>query len=99
MFIRSTCGRSVIVASLNSKPHISPCKKKKKKNQLAMALSTKYCKRDSITDLYTDEQGNILTKGDVTFCKKQTFVISAQPLRSNGIMRERGDRIPTLNIY
>ena len=27
-------------------------------------------------DLYTDEQGNILTKGDVIFCKKHPFMIT-----------------------
>ena len=43
-----------------------------------MALSTKYFKRDSNTDLYTDEQGNILTKEDVIFCKNQPFVITEE---------------------
>ena len=43
-----------------------------------MALSTKYCKRDSTKDLYTDEQGNILTKGDIIFCKKQPFVVTEE---------------------
>ena len=26
-------------------------------------------------DLHTNEQGNILTKGDIFFCKKQPFII------------------------
>ena len=43
-----------------------------------MALSTKYCKRDSTMVLYTDEQGNILMKGDIIFCKKQLFVITEE---------------------
>ena len=43
-----------------------------------MALSTKYYKRDSTTDLYMDEQGNILTKGDVIFCQKQPFVVTEE---------------------
>ena len=43
-----------------------------------MALSTKSCKRDSTADLYTDEQGNILTNGDVIFCKKQPFVVTEE---------------------
>ena len=43
-----------------------------------MALSTKYCKKDSTTDLYIDAQGNILTKGDVIFCKKQPFFITEE---------------------
>ena len=29
-------------------------------------------------DLYTDEQGNILTKGDVIFHKKQPFVVTEE---------------------
>ena len=29
-------------------------------------------------DLYTNEQGNILTKGDVIFYKKQLFVITEE---------------------
>ena len=29
-------------------------------------------------DLYTDEQGNILTKGDVIFCKKHLFTITEE---------------------
>ena len=29
-------------------------------------------------DLYTDEQGNILTKGDEIFCKKHAFVITEE---------------------
>ena len=29
-------------------------------------------------DLYTNEQGYILTKGDVIFCKKQPFVITEE---------------------
>ena len=41
-----------------------------------MALSTKSCKRDSTIDLYTDEEGDILTKGDVIICKKQAFVVT-----------------------
>ena len=48
------------------------------KNQLVMALSTKCCPWVSTTDLYTDEQGNILTKGDVIFCKKQPFVVTEE---------------------
>ena len=54
-----------------------------------MALSTKYCKRDSITDLYMDEQGNILTKGDVIFCQKQPFVVTEEgyiDYYSSGVM-------------
>ena len=43
-----------------------------------MAMSTKYCKRDSTVDLYTDEQGNILTKGDVIFSKKHPFIITEE---------------------
>ena len=43
-----------------------------------MALSPKYCKWDTAMDLYTDVQGNILTKGDVIFCKKQPFVITGR---------------------
>ena len=40
-----------------------------------MAMSTKYCKRDSTTDLYTNEQGDILTKEDIIFRKKHQFII------------------------
>ena len=40
-----------------------------------MALSAKYCKRYSIMDLYTDEQGKILTKRDVIFYKNCLFII------------------------
>ena len=29
-------------------------------------------------NLYTDEQGNILTRGDVIFCKKQPFVVTEE---------------------
>ena len=29
-----------------------------------------------MTDLYTDEHGNILTKGDIIFCKKHPFIIT-----------------------
>ena len=29
-------------------------------------------------DLYTYEQGKILTKGDVIFCKKQPFVVTEE---------------------
>ena len=43
-----------------------------------MALSTKYCKRDPTTELYTNEQGNILTKGDIIFCKKHPFIITEE---------------------
>ena len=43
-----------------------------------MGLSTKSCKRESTVDLYTDEQGNILTKGDIIICKKQTFVVTEE---------------------
>ena len=43
-----------------------------------MALTTKHCKWDSTTDLYTDEQGNILTQGDVIFCKKEPFVVTEE---------------------
>ena len=39
---------------------------------------TKYCKRDSTMDLYIDEQGNILKKGDVIFSKKQPFVVTEE---------------------
>ena len=38
----------------------------------------KSCKRDVTTDLYTDEQGNILTKGDIIFCKKQPCVVTEE---------------------
>ena len=68
-----TCGLSITLAFLDSKPHTLD-----HKNQVAMALSTKYCKRDSTLDLYTDEQGNICTKGDVIFCKKQPFVVTEE---------------------
>ena len=40
-----------------------------------MSMSTKYCKRDSTTNLYTDEQRNMLTKGDVIFCENHLFII------------------------
>ena len=43
-----------------------------------MALSTKCCKRDSTIDVYTDEQGNILTRGDIIFCKKEPFVVTEE---------------------
>ena len=42
------------------------------------ALSTKSCKRDSTLDLYTNEQGNMFTKVDVIFCKKQPFVVTEE---------------------
>ena len=73
MAYKKTCGLSITIASLDSKPHILH-----HKNQLAMALSTKYCKRDSTTDLYTNEQGNIHTKWDIIFCKKQPFVVTEE---------------------
>ena len=41
-----------------------------------MALSTKYYIRDSTMDLYTNEQGKILTKGGIIFCKKHPFIIT-----------------------
>ena len=41
-----------------------------------MALSNKYCFRDSTTDLYTDKHGNIFMKGDIIFCKKHPFIIT-----------------------
>ena len=47
-------------------------------HHIAMALSTKYFKMDSTTDLCPDKQGNILTKGDVIFCKKQPFVVTEE---------------------
>ena len=43
-----------------------------------MTLSTKYCIRDSTMDLYTNEQGNILTKRDIIFCKKHPFIITEE---------------------
>ena len=43
-----------------------------------MALLTKYRKRDCTMVLDTDEQGNILTKGDIMFCKKHPFVITEE---------------------
>ena len=43
-----------------------------------MALSTKYSKRNSTMDLYTNEQGNILTKGDVIDCKTQPSVVTEE---------------------
>ena len=43
-----------------------------------MAPSTKYCVRDSTMDLYTNKQGNILTKGDVIFCKKHPFIFTEE---------------------
>ena len=42
-----------------------------------MALSAKYCKWDSTMDLYNNEQSNVLTKGDLIFCKK-TFVVTEE---------------------
>ena len=65
------CGLSITIDFLDSKSHISH----DKNYHLAMALSNKFCKWDSTMDLYTDEQGNIITKGDVIFCKKQPFVV------------------------
>ena len=44
--------------------------------KIVMASSTKYCIRDPTNDFYTDEHGNILTKGDVIFCKKHPFIIT-----------------------
>ena len=68
------CGLSIIIAFLDSKTaHFA-----RPKNQLAMALSTKYCKRYSTMDLYINEHGNILIKGDVIFCKKQPSVITEE---------------------
>ena len=67
------CGHNIIIALLDRKLHTLH-----HKNQLAMALSTKCCKRNSTMDLYTDEQGNILTKGDVIFCLKQPFVFTEE---------------------
>ena len=29
-------------------------------------------------DLYTNKQGNIVIKGDVIFCKKQSFVVTEE---------------------
>ena len=43
-----------------------------------MALSTKSYKRDSTIDLYTNDHGNILIKGDVILCKKQPFVVTEE---------------------
>ena len=43
-----------------------------------MAMSTKYCKRVSTTDLYTNEQSSILTKEDIIFCKKHPFIITEE---------------------
>ena len=43
---------------------------------IVMASATRYCIRDTTTNLYTDDYGNILTKGDVIFCKKQPFIIT-----------------------
>ena len=56
-----------------------------------MALSNKFCKWDSTMDLYTDKQGNILTKGDVIFCKKQPFVVT----EGGYIDWSRGQHIPS----
>ena len=44
--------------------------------RIAMALSSKYCIRDSTTDLYTDKHGDIQTKGVIIFCKKHPFIIT-----------------------
>ena len=68
------CGLSITIAFLDSKPHTSHCKN----CHLAMALSNNFCKQDSTMDLYTDEQGNKLTKGDIIFCKKQPFVVTEE---------------------
>ena len=40
-------------------------------------------------DLYTDEQGRILTKGDIIFCQKQSFVVTEEgyiDYYSSGVM-------------
>ena len=41
-----------------------------------MTSSRRYCIRDITTDLYTDEDGNVLMKRDVIFCKKHPFIIT-----------------------
>ena len=82
--IKRKCGPASSVISVFFKQW--PMQSCKKKN---MALSTKYCKRDSTTDLYMDEQGNILTKGDVIFCQKQPFVVTGEgyiDYYSSGVM-------------
>ena len=70
---KNTYGLCITIAFLDSKLHISH-----HKNQLAMALSAKYCKRNSTRDLYTNEQGNILTRRDIIFYKKQPFVVTEE---------------------
>ena len=52
--------------------------KKKKKNKLAMAMSTRYCGGDSAADLCTDEQGSILEEGDMVFCGRHPFVVTEE---------------------
>ena len=68
------CGLSITITFLDSKPHISH----HKNHHLAIALSNKFCKQDSTMDLYTNWQGNILTKGDIIFCKKQPYVVTEE---------------------
>ena len=41
-----------------------------------MASSIRYCISDITADLNTDKDGNVLTKGDVVFCKKHPFIIT-----------------------
>ena len=41
-----------------------------------MASSTEYYIRDSTTDLYMDEHGNILKKGDIIVCRKHTIIVT-----------------------
>ena len=41
-----------------------------------MASSERYCIRDTTTNLYTDEDGNVLMKGIVIVCKKHPFIIT-----------------------
>ena len=68
------CGLSITLAFVDSNLHISH----HKNYYLAMALSNKFCKWDSTMDFYTNKQGNMLTKGDVIFCKKQPFVVTEE---------------------
>ena len=53
---------------------------------IVMASSTRYCIRDTTTNLYTDEDGNVLMKGDVIFCKKHPFIITEDGYIDNYIL-------------
>ena len=70
---KRVCALNTTIAFLDNKLHTSH-----HKNQLAMVLSTKYCKRDFTMDLCTDVQGNLLTKGDIIFCQKQPFIVTEE---------------------